>query len=94
MPRSIETFKGDSIALQGKVFTVGADQVARYDKTMKAVLGYIADKFDHRVTVVIKHKDKEIAKKLIKKPDAPMIKDPKDATKKILDKDGTAYLKY
>ena len=62
VPTSIDTFKGDNISLQGKVFTVGADQAARFDKTMKAILGYVADKFDHRVTVAIRHKDKSVAK--------------------------------
>ena len=61
---------------------------------MKALLGYLADKFDHRVTTAIKHRDTSIAKKLIVKPKAPTIINPKESPKKILDKDGEDFIEY
>ena len=92
MRGSIEKFKDDNAALEGKVFTIGSDQATRYDKTMKS--GYIAEKFYHRVTTSIKHKDKAIAKKLIVKPTALMRPDAVDLTKQVLNKDGEDFIEY
>ena len=46
--------------LEGKVFIVDPDQALRYDDTLNALLGYISEKYDHRVTSCIQHKDKSV----------------------------------
>ena len=53
-------FKGVNEKLEGKVFIIGPDQASRYDDTLKALLGYISEKCDHRVTSCIQHKDKSV----------------------------------
>ena len=92
VPTSIETFKGDNINLKGKVFTIGPDQASRYDSTMKAIIGYGAEKFDHRVIIALKNKSETVAENLTNKPKAPTKKDSNDV--EIIDKDGKAYVEY
>ena len=94
MPSSVETFKGSNAALRGKVFTVGPDQAYRYDDTHKALLVYIAERFDHRVYTSMKNKDKNIGMKLLTKPSAPTKEDPQDTTRTVLDKECEEFIEY
>lgn len=89
-----EIFKGSNPSLKGKVFTIGPMQASRYDETLKAILGYVADKFDNRVHISLQHKKISAGKNLLSKPVAPTKQDPADNTRKILDKDGEEWVEY
>jgi len=91
---SRETFKGVIDKLSGKVFTVGLDQAARYDDTLKALIGYLSTTHDHRVKSCIQHKEKSAGVKILVRPTAPKKTDPADASKEILDKDGEEWVVY
>ena len=73
---------------------MGPSQAAKYDETMKVLVGYIAERYDHRVSASIQHKDINIGNKLLVKPTAPTIEDPNDSTKIILDKEGQEWVEY
>ena len=98
IPTSIEPFKGNNAALRGKVFLIGPEQASKYDETTKAILGYVVEKFDHRVHAAVKEKDKAIGMNMLSKPSAPLktITDPEDKskTKQVINKDGEAFVEY
>ena len=73
-PTNTAPFKGAVPELSGKVFVTGPSQAARYDDTYKALLHYFGNKFDHRVYLAFKRKDKDIGLSLLTKPSVPMIK--------------------
>lgn len=81
-------------SLKGKVFVIGQDQALRYDETLKALLGYIAEKYYHYVTSSVQHRDKAVGVKLVVKPIAPTKEDPSDSSKTVLGKDGEEWLIY
>jgi len=87
-----DLFNGVNPDLENKVFTIGPDQAARYDNTVKAFIGYVSQKYDHRVTSCIQHKDKTVGKKLIVKPKALTKTDLDDTSKKKLDKNGEEWV--
>ena len=91
---TVETFKGNNPALKGEIFSVGPNQASQYDSTLKSILGYIAEKYDHRIHTSIMHKDKSVGMRLRPRLTAPTKKDPNDLTKDILDKDGEAWVEY
>lgn len=74
-------------SLKGKVFVIGPGQASRYDDTLKVLLGYIAEKYNHSVTSSIQHRDKAVGLKLTVKPIAPTKIDPNNMLLKVLDKD-------
>ena len=73
-----EIFKGVNEKLEGKVFIIGPDQASRYDDTLKALLGYISEKYDHCVTSCIHHKDKSVGVRILVKPTASTKTNPAD----------------
>ena len=79
---SRETFKGVNEAIKGKFFTIGPDQVSRYDDALKALIGYLSSKYDHRVSLCIQYKDKIVGVQLLTKHVAPMKTDPDNNSKK------------
>ena len=89
-----ETFKEVNESLKGKVFVVGPNQASRYDDALKALIGYLSSKYDHRVKSYIQHKDKAVGVKLLIKPQAPMKVDPQDTMGQVLDKDGEDWVIY
>ena len=78
--------------LKNKVFNIVPDQAARYDDTVKVLIGYVSQKYDHRVTSCIQHKDKIVGKNIIAKPKAPIKTDLDDTSDKKLDKNGEDWV--
>ena len=63
-------------------------------EAIKALMGYLSSKYDHRVKSCIQHKDKSIGVRLLTKPTAPMKKDSDDSSNEILDKGGEKWVVY
>ena len=80
--------------LEGKIFTIGPDQILRYDDTLKSLLGYISEKYDQRVISCIHHKDKSVEVKLLVKPSVPTKLGPAEANLTVLNKDGEQWIMY
>jgi len=55
--------------LEEKIFIIGSAQASRYDDILKALIGYISEKYNHRVTSYIHNK--LVGVKLLVKPTAP-----------------------
>ena len=89
-----KTFRGVNESLKEKVFVVGPNQASRYDDALKALIGYLSSKYDHRVKSYIQHRDKAVGVKLIIKPQASMKVDPQDTKGQVLDKDGEDWVIY
>jgi len=94
VPKAIETFKGSNPALNRKLFLISPDQVWKYNDTFKAIIGYVAENYDHRVHTSLQHEDKLVSKKLLAKPSAPTKMNESDETKTVLDKDGEDWVLY
>ena len=74
--------------LEGKVFIISSEQSSRYDDTLKVLLGYISEKYDHHVASYIQYKDKEAVVKLLVRIAILTKPSPSSTNLTVLDKDG------
>ena len=69
---AVKYFKGSNVGLKGKVFVKESTQVSKYDETYKALIIYFGQKYDHRVYTAFGHRDADVGRNGIVKPNPPM----------------------